>query len=92
MKSLCAAVLAVGFGIGMAPPAGADETEYVAQLQARYVYLSAEQLVTEGQKACQLIRTGRTAADAVGMVVKDLGIGVSAANDIVVAAAGEFDC
>jgi hypothetical protein len=92
MKALGAVILAGGIAIGVAPVAAAGESEYLHQLQPKLAYLSTEQLLTEGYKVCRYISVGRPSADGIPMVVKDLGISVAAALNIVAAAVEELDC
>ena len=96
MKAVGAVTLAVGIGfgtaVGVAPPAVAGESEYLGRVQARLAYLTTEQLLTEGYKVCQYVGEGRATPGAIPFVTKDLAISVSAASEIVTAAAVELDC
>jgi hypothetical protein len=92
MKALGAFVLAVGIAIGVAPPAAADENNYLSQTQPKLAFLSAQQLLAEGYKVCRYISVGRPSSDAVPMVVQDLGVSVPAAVYIVAPAIEELDC
>jgi len=96
MKALGALTLAVGIpigiAIGVAPPAMAGETEYLGRVEDRLAYLSTDQLLTEGYKVCQYVAEGRATPGAIPFVTKDLAISVSAASEIVTAAAVELDC
>jgi hypothetical protein len=83
MKTVVTVTLAIGIAIAAAPPAAADETVYLAQTQPKLNFLSSSQLLNEGHKVCQYLSVGRESSDAVPMVVKDLGVSVSAAIDIV---------
>ena len=86
----------IGAGIALsflhAAPALADDTGYVANLQDKYPYLSAGQLLTEGRQACDFIRSGRPSAEAIERVQSDLDISKAAAFDIVVAATWHLGC
>ena len=73
-------------GIALAAPAAADQEEFVRPLAIRYVFLSEQQLLSEGAKVCSSIGGGMNAADAAIMVRNDLGTSVSAAGEIVSAA------
>jgi hypothetical protein len=92
MRALGLFVLAVGVVIGVAPPAAADESEYLRQVQPKLAFLSTQQLLTEGYKVCRFVNVGRASSDAVPMVVKDLGVSVPAAVYIVAPAIEELDC
>lgn len=84
--------IAVGIGVATAPTAIADEAGYLQRLQSRLAYLTAQQLLTEGYKVCQLTHSGHPSSDAIEMVSKDLAISVPAAVEIIVAAGGELGC
>jgi len=84
--------IAVGVAVATAPTAGADEAGYLQRLQSTLVYLTPQQLLTEGYKVCQVTHSGHPSSDAIPMVSKDLGISVPAAVDIIVAAGGELGC
>lgn len=75
-----------------APQAAADQDEYLRKLQSQFPYLSAEQLIAEGAKICNVTRQGTPAADAVIMVREDLGVSIPTAGDIVSTAVVEFGC
>ena len=92
MKALLVVVLATGFAIGAAPPAVADEGDYLNQLQPRMAFLTGEQLLTEGFRVCRYLGAGRPSSDAIPVVMKDLNVTVSAAVDIIAAAVQELDC
>jgi hypothetical protein len=95
MKALYALFLAGGIAlgaIGVAPSAAASEGNYLHQLAPKLAYLSTEQLLAEGYRVCRYISVGRPSADAIPMVVKDLGISVPAALNIVAAAIEELEC
>jgi hypothetical protein len=92
MKALAVVTLAVGVAIGLAPPAAAQEREYLDQLQPRLAFLSAGQLLTEGYKVCRFVSVGRPAGDAIPLVVKDLKVTVAAALEIIPVALEQLDC
>ena len=75
-----------------AVPAAASEDEFVRTMQASYVFLSEQQLRSEGAKICSLLSSGVPSSDAVMMVRNDLGVSVSAAGEIVSAAVVQLDC
>ena len=64
--------IAVGIGVATAPTAIADEAGYLQRLQSRLAYLTAQQLLTEGYKVCQLTHSGHASSEAIPMVSKDL--------------------
>lgn len=82
----------VAASVAFAAPAAADQDDYVRTLQTRYVFLSEQQLVSEGSKVCNAINGGMTAADAVIMVQNDLGVSIPAAGDIVSGAVVQLGC
>ena len=92
MTALLTVSLAVGIAIGVAPPAAADESEYLNQLSPRLAFLSTEQLRTEGYKVCRYVGVGRPTADAIPVVMKDLQITVAGAMDIIAAAVEQLHC
>ncbi|RAV14028.1 hypothetical protein DQP55_09375 [Mycolicibacterium sp. GF69] len=85
-------IAAAAAAVAVAAPAAADQSEFVRKLQERYVFLSAEQLISAGNKVCAATASGVPAADSVKMVRNDLGISVKAAGDIVALAVVEFGC
>ena len=92
MKTMLMAALAAGVAIGVAPPAAADESDYLNQLSPRLTFLSTEQLLTEGYKVCRYVSVGRPTADAIPMVMDDLQTSVAAALDIISEAVQQLDC
>ncbi|MGE2726109.1 hypothetical protein [Mycolicibacterium pulveris] len=76
---MVAAALAVCF----AAPAAATEDEYLSGLQARYTFLTADQLLSEGHRVCTGTSAGLLVVDAVNMVREDLDVATGAALDIV---------
>lgn len=87
-------VSALGLAVAgiSAPAAAADETSYVEDLQVRYVYLDRQQLVAEGYKICRHVSVGNASSTVVPVVVKDLGVSVPIAADIVATAVVELGC
>lgn len=67
----------------LAPSAAATEDEYLDGLQDRYAFLTADQLVSEGQRVCAATGSGVLAPDAAVMVRNDLGVSTDAAMKIV---------
>lgn len=76
-----AAVTALG--LVLAAPAAASEDAYLRELQARYTFLTAEQLLAEGERVCAATDVGVLSPDAANMVIDDLGVSVGPAMDIV---------
>jgi hypothetical protein len=85
-------IAVVATALAFAAPAAAGESDYLRVLQARFVFLSAEQLVAEGTKVCNAVHSGMGSAEAVQMVQDDLGVSVSAGVEIVSAAERYLDC
>ena len=85
------AALATGIAIGIAAPAAASESDYL-RLKDSLTFLTTQQLLSEGYRACGAIRNGVRSTDAVNMVMNDLGVSVNAALDIVTAAVTDLDC
>lgn len=85
MRHLGVAAATAGLAVALvvpAAPAGATEDEYLRDLQPRYTFLSAEELISAGQRACAATSAGVLAPDTVKMVSRDLGISTGAAMDI----------
>jgi hypothetical protein len=79
-------LMAVATTVAFAAPAAADGGEYLRAVQDRFVFLSAEQLLSEGQRICASTTGGMNSADAVIMTSDDLEVSVPAAFEIVNAA------
>jgi hypothetical protein len=92
MRTLSVILLAVGTAIGASPQAVADRSTYLSQLQPKYVYLTAGQLLSEGAKVCRYVSADKSSFGAVAMVVNDLEVSVDTATTIVGAAIVNFDC
>lgn len=75
-----------------ATPAQASEESFLWPLQAKYVFLSSQQLLAAGHKVCDAERRGMTSADAANMLQKDLGLSLPASVDIVGAAVVNLGC
>jgi hypothetical protein len=84
MAGVLAAV--IGAGILVAPAAAASEDEYLDKLQPKYEFLSAQQLLTEGNRVCTAEGAGALAPDRTTMVINDLQVSVNVALEIVSAA------
>ncbi|HYZ68643.1 MAG TPA: DUF732 domain-containing protein [Mycobacterium sp.] len=87
-----ALVAGTAMSLAFAAPASADTAGYLAKLQDVYPTLSSQQLLTEGYKVCAVTRSGKSSADALQMVQKDIGVSVPAAGDIVSAAVVHLGC
>ena len=83
MRHLGVAAGTAALMVVLAAPASATEDEYLRELQPRYSFLTAEELLKEGWRACAALSAGVLAPDAVKMVSADLGISTGAAMDIV---------
>lgn len=92
MRIIGLLIAAVGIAVGFAPPAAADQSEFVRKLQEQYVFLTADQLIAMGNKVCANAARGVPAADSMMMVREHLGVSVSAATDIVSLAVTELGC
>ena len=80
------------FAVMVAAPAQADEATYLQRLAPRYTFLSPQQLLAEGHRACQVENSGNFSANAVKMVYNDLGVSMTVANDIVGVAVSDLGC
>jgi hypothetical protein len=90
-----------GFGAGVgiivaalacAPVAHANQNDCLSELQPRCALLTSQQLLTEGVRVRAAIDGGRSSADTVAVVSKDLGVSVPVAFDIVSAAVVNLGC
>ena len=87
----------VGVGIivaalACAPVAHANQNNCLSELQPQFALPTSHQLLTEGARACAAIHGGRSSADTVPVVSKDLGVSVPMAFDIVSAAVVNLGC
>jgi hypothetical protein len=76
-------------------PAKASESDYLAAVQPRFTFLTAQQLLAEGHKVCAAIGhtgNGMISPDAVNMVYKDLSVSMAVAGDLVAAAVVYLPC
>lgn len=78
--------------VAFAAPAAADQADFVRQLQEKYVFLGADQLISAGNQVCEAAARGVPAADTVMRIRDELGISTAAAGDIVSLAVVEFGC
>ena len=92
-RVLIAGVASVSaFPVMAAAPAQADEATYLQRLAPKYTFLSPQQLLAEGHRACQVENSGNFSANAVKMVYNDLAVSMTVANDIVSAAVIDLGC
>jgi hypothetical protein len=85
-------VVAIASASAVMPTAHADVGEYLKALQPKYVYLTPQQLLDEGYKACQAAKRGVPGTDTMKIVQDDLAVSVAASYDIVTTAAVRLDC
>jgi hypothetical protein len=85
-------IASTAMSLAFASPAAADSGEYLHALQPTYTSLSAQQLLSEGTRVCNALRSGMNSPNAVQMVQRDLAVSVAAAGDIVAAAAVHLGC
>jgi hypothetical protein len=87
-----ASIAGAAVSLAFAPPAAAGTADYLQAVAPYYNNFSAEQLLTEGTRVCNAVRSGVNAPTAVQMVQRDIGASVAAAGDIVAAAVVHLDC
>jgi hypothetical protein len=91
MKTSATAAVLAAISVGIAAPATAGVDEYL-KLRENYPTLTAEQLLSEGQRVCAVAKQGVPSPTAVIMVTNDLGVSTTAALDIVSSAILNLDC
>ena len=74
-----------------AAPAAASENDYL-RLKDSLTFLTTEQLLSEGYRACGAVHSDTRSTDAVNMVMNELGVSVNAALDIIAAAVVDLGC
>lgn len=84
--------LVIGAVVTTAPTASADQDSYLQRIEPRMAFLTRTQILTEGQKVCQFIRSGHSSSDAIPMVIEDLHMSVPSAADLIAAAVVELGC
>ncbi len=89
---LAVAAMALPSALLTAAPAQADEATYLKATQTKYVFLSQQQLLTEGYKVCSAAQSGALSSTNAATVQNDLKVSVAAAVDIVAAAVVNLDC
>jgi hypothetical protein len=94
VRPFLASIVVATAALGLAPPAAADEAEFL-ELQPRFAFLTTEQLLTEGYWACRAANSGVGSSDIVAMVQQHLkysGASIAVANKIVSTAIVHLDC
>jgi hypothetical protein len=84
---LGALVAGTAMSLAFASPAAADPGSFLHEVQPFYQNFSAEQLLSEGFRVCTAQGGGMNSPNSVQMVQNDIGASVTAAGDIVAAAA-----
>lgn len=94
MWSVAFRVVLTGAAISLAfaPSAAADTGGYLHALQDTYTSLSTQQLLSEGTRVCESLRSGVNSTQTVLMVQQDLGVSIPASGDIVSAAVLNLGC
>jgi hypothetical protein len=92
LRALQILVAGVAMALLFAPPAAADQGDYLHALQGKWPSLNDQQLLNEGRKVCNATHSGMNSADATLMVQKDLQMGVTEALDVVGAAIVHLGC
>lgn len=91
VRTLLAAALVAPGALLLAPAAAADEAGLL-KLREQFVFLTADQLLTEGRRVCQSTASGMGGSEIVGMVRRDLGVSSAVATEIVITAITELNC
>jgi hypothetical protein len=91
-RILATLALMIGAAITTAPAAGADQDSYLQRIEPRMAFPTRTEILTEGHKVCQFIRSGHSSSDAVPMVVEDLNMSVPSAVELIIAAVVELGC
>lgn len=89
--SMTIVALVAGIAVGTAAPAAASESDYL-RLKDSLTFLTTEQLLSEGYRACGAVHSDTRSTDAVNMVMNELGVSVNAALDIIAAAVVDLGC
>ncbi|MEW5810012.1 MAG: hypothetical protein AB1925_11190 [Actinomycetota bacterium] len=76
----------------LAAPATADTGSYLDGLQPMYASLTRDQLLAAGSMACGILGSGQPAPVAVNALYKQMGLSLSAGNNIVTAAVIHLGC
>lgn len=92
VTGVAALLAAPVIAVASAGTAAAGEAEFVSALQDRFVFLTPQQIRTEGHRICAAMGRGTAASDIVPMVQKDLGVSVPAAAEIIEKAVIELGC
>ncbi|WP_193046060.1 DUF732 domain-containing protein [Mycolicibacterium baixiangningiae] len=94
LASILVTAGATAGALGLAPPAAADESDYL-ELQPQFAFLTTDQLLREGYWACRAANSGMGSSAIVPMVQQHLlysGASLAVANKIVSTAIVELDC
>ncbi|OAN28415.1 hypothetical protein A4X20_30160 [Mycolicibacterium iranicum] len=92
MTKIAALALGIGIAVTTAPAASADQDSYLQRIEPTMTFLTRDQILTEGHKVCQFLRSGHSSSDALPMVIEDLDMSVPSAVDLIIAAVVELDC
>lgn len=86
--------LAIGTAaaLAQAAPAAADSHEFLHGLEDRYSFMTPQQLLAAGHRACAVINTGKPAADASDVIDHEWGLSPSVAMVIVTSATTNLGC
>ena len=69
--------------LALAAPASADTEGFLHGLTERFSFMTEDELLAAGHRACDIIDAGNPAATASGMLDRELGIGETVAIEIV---------
>ncbi|BBY26876.1 DUF732 domain-containing protein [Mycolicibacterium sediminis] len=90
--TLGAIALGTAASLAQAAPAAADNEQFLHGLEERYAFMTPQQLLAAGHKACAVVNTGVPAADASDVIDHQWGLSPSVAMDIVTSAITNLDC
>jgi hypothetical protein len=94
VRAFLASIVVAAAALVLAPTAAAGEAEFL-ELQPRFAFLTAEQLLREGYWACQAARSGMGSSEIVPLVedhLRNEGASLAVANRIVSTAIVQLDC
>lgn len=78
--------------VALAAPATAEVEDYLPNLQPKYVYLSSQQLMNLGHRACAIVGSGQSGAVAAIALEREAGLEAPVAFDIVKNAVLHLGC
>ncbi|MCP9274499.1 DUF732 domain-containing protein [Mycolicibacterium arenosum] len=85
--------VALAAAVAVAPPAAAtDQDDFLRPLLTRFPFLTSEQLLTEADRVCSMLRAGSPTSAVSNMVSDDLDVTPSVAIDVTIASARYLDC